>query len=238
MSQRKFAVFDIDGTIFRYALIHAVIDEMVASGDLPPGSGAAYEEELRQWQNRTHSESFRAFAMAQVQLFESHIKNLRVAQVEAAAKKVLSERSAHTYVYTRDLLKQLRSDGYFLIAISGSLAEVAHPFAKQYGFDDVMTTEYHAENGRYTGHSTLRHTDKHLFIEQLVKKHDLTMTDSIAIGDSTGDISMLEMVEKPIAFNPEKNLFEHAKSRNWKVVIERKNMVYSLEMKDGHYQLV
>jgi len=48
---------------------------------------------------------------------------------------------------------------------------------------------------------------------------------------------MLELVENPIAFNPDKNLFEIAKTHKWKVVIERKNMIFQLEYKNGNYVL-
>ncbi|MDB5164640.1 MAG: family hydrolase, partial [Candidatus Saccharibacteria bacterium] len=44
-------------------------------------------------------------------------------------------------------------------------------------------------------------------------------------------------VEQPIAFNPSKDLFEHAQKEGWNVVLERKNMVYRLEPQDGRYQL-
>jgi phosphoserine phosphatase len=48
---------------------------------------------------------------------------------------------------------------------------------------------------------------------------------------------MMEMVKLPIALNPEKKLYEHAKQHGWKIVLERKNMFYELESKDGKYQL-
>ena len=59
---------------------------------------------------------------------------------------------------------------------------------------------------------------------QLVNKYHARQTGSIAVGDSEGDIEMLEAVESPIAFNPSKKLFHHAQTHGWKVVIERKNM--------------
>ena len=60
---------------------------------------------------------------------------------------------------------------------------------------------------------------------------------SVAVGDSASDVSMMELVELPIALNPEKKLYEHAKKRSWKIVLERKNMVYELEATDGNYRL-
>ena len=65
-----------------------------------------------------------------------------------------------------------------------------------------------------------------------------SLAGSIAIGNGASDISMLELVETPIAFNPEKKLFDYAKDRGWKIVVERKNVIYELETRSGKYQLV
>ena len=70
-----------------------------------------------------------------------------------------------------------------------------------------------------------------------MKNHDVTFSGSIAVGDSAGDLKMLEVVEKPIVFNPEKKLYDIALQRGWEIVIERKNMIYKLESRDGKYVL-
>ena len=74
-------------------------------------------------------------------------------------------------------------------------------------------------------------------IRELMSTHHAILADSIAVGDSEGDIPMLEMVEQPIAFNPTKELFEHAREAGWKVVVERKNVVYQLEPGHGSFLL-
>jgi phosphoserine phosphatase len=51
---------------------------------------------------------------------------------------------------------------------------------------------------------------------------------SVGVGDTEGDISLLEAVELPICFNPNMKLFERAKLKDWKVVIERKDVIYEL----------
>ena len=78
---------------------------------------------------------------------------------------------------------------------------------------------------------------KHAVLQELIDKHHAGMAGSIAVGDVASDISMLEMVEKPIVFNPERKLFDRAKAKGWKIVIERKNIVYELEKHDGKYVL-
>jgi phosphoserine phosphatase len=70
-----------------------------------------------------------------------------------------------------------------------------------------------------------------------VEKYGATFAGSIAIGDSESDIAMLELVERPIAFNPSKGLFKEAQKQGWPVVLERKNMIYELENRGNEYVL-
>ena len=44
---------------------------------------------------------------------------------------------------------------------------------------------------------------------------------------------MLELVDQPVAFNPSEELLEVALERRWKVVIERKNIAYTLLKQGG-----
>ncbi|MFH1246519.1 MAG: hypothetical protein V1489_01955, partial [Candidatus Liptonbacteria bacterium] len=46
------------------------------------------------------------------------------------------------------------------------------------------------------------------------------------VGDTESDVSFLKMVERPICFNPNKELYAKAKKRGWRVVVERKDVVY------------
>lgn len=49
---------------------------------------------------------------------------------------------------------------------------------------------------------------------------------------------MLELVDRPVAFNPNDELFEVAQARGWEIVIERKNVAYQLKKdSDGSYVL-
>ena len=79
--------------------------------------------------------------------------------------------------------------------------------------------------------------DKDLALTKLVHKHNASWENSIAAGDSTSDIPMLRLVNQPIAFNPEKKLFDEAKKQRWKIVVERKNVVYILKSDGQSYKL-
>mgnify|MGYP003394745991 FL=1 len=69
-------------------------------------------------------------------------------------------------------------------------------------------------------------------MRRAIAKDGLSLKGSVGVGDTEGDISFLEMVEKPICFNPNKKLLAHAERRGWEVVVERKDVVYRISK--GH----
>jgi phosphoserine phosphatase len=72
-------------------------------------------------------------------------------------------------------------------------------------------------------------------ILRYVKNHNLSLKKSIGIGDTESDIGFLELVDYPIAFNPNTVLAERARKRNWSVVIERKDLVVEFNPKKVKY---
>ncbi len=56
----------------------------------------------------------------------------------------------------------------------------------------------------------------------------LTLSGSIGVGDTESDIPFLKMVKTAICFNPNEKLYNYAKRRGWKIVVERKDVVYEL----------
>ena len=237
MSQ-KFAVFDIDGTLLRWQLYHAVADELARRGHFGAIEYQAVKDARMTWKKRESEDSFKAYEHKLINLVDQVITTISVADWEDASRKVIEEYQDQVYTYTRDLIRALKSKDYLLFAISASQSNIVGLLAAHYGFDDFGGSEYEVKDGSFTGKKdVLLKERKPEYLKHLVDKHTATYEDSIAVGDSESDIAMLEVVEQPIAFNPTKLLFEHAKQNNWKIVLERKNVVYELEPKDGKYEL-
>jgi len=235
--KRRFAVFDIDGTLYRYALHHALIDEIERLGYIEHEQLLKIQNARTQWSHRDNSESFWDFVEIQNEIFNDLLPNLDPKDIKMIAKKVAHKEKDRVYHYTRDLLKQMNNEKRVIIAISGSSEDVIKPFTDYWKFDHVIAKQLIIKNGKYTGENITTHTNKDEILMNLVTKHNLDMNDSIAIGDSRGDISLLKLVENPIAFNPEQDLLREAKSQGWPVVIERKNVIYELDPKNGKYIL-
>lgn len=237
---KKFAVFDIDGTLFRWQLLHSVVFELIESGHISASAKKTIDEKMQQWRNRTHRHAFRDYESTIIEVFLGSVGKLRNGEVETVADKILQQSGAEVYTYTRDLIGELRDQGYVLIAISGSQDEIVQRFAKLWQFDIALGQTYN-KDGKVKDDTVLANKifkRKGEFLKQIVKDNGLDWKDSVAVGDSHGDAQMLELVERPIAFNPDANLFEDAVTNHWPIVIERKNMIYRLEPHGSSYILV
>lgn len=235
--KRSFAVFDIDGTLIRWQLYHAIADALAKRSLIDAKIYQSIRDARMVWKRRTHSEAFSAYQSELVVAYEKLLLDLSYKDFKKAVNAVFDEYKDQVYAFTRELVKRLKKDDYLLFAISGSQIEIVSKIAKYYGFDDCVGTIYQHENDKFTGAMTAHLGGKHMILEELIDKHHAGLAGSIAVGDGASDISMLGMVEIPIAFNPERKLFDYAQSKGWKIIIERKNMVYELQKRDGKYVL-
>lgn len=237
VNNTRLAVFDIDGTLFRWQLYYEVVLQLVEQDFFASDEAKRILDSFHGWQSRTSS--FSQFETTAIAALDQALPRLHPEQFESVVANVLAKSSHKVYSYTRALATQLKQDGYRLLAISGSMQEIAEPFSKLYGFDDCIGWLYERKDGKFTGASTRRTVGKkHLYIQDYIQEHGLSLEESVMVGDSAGDISMLELASRPIAFNPNEQLLDTALEKNWEIVIERKNIAYSLERgEDGHVLL-
>ncbi|MCE9644008.1 HAD-IB family hydrolase [Candidatus Parcubacteria bacterium] len=226
---KKVAIFDIDGTLFRSSLLIELVDILVERGAFPQDAPKAYAKDKERWQNRQGS--YENYINKTVKVFMENIKGVSYEDFSSATE-IVSKRYKHRlYRYTRALLKRLKKQGYFLLAISQSPKGVLDPFGKALGFDKIYGRLYElGPSERFTGVITDLHliSNKANIVKRAIQKEGLTLEGSIGVGDTDGDISFLEMVETPICFNPNKGLYKHARRNGWKVVVERKDVIYEI----------
>src|SRR5665213_665973 len=116
--ERKVAIFDVDGTIFRSSLLIQVVNALIASEAFPEETRETYEHEYAKWLDREGD--YESYIDAVVKAFRAHLKGVHYSALVDAADKVVEEQWKRTYRYTRDLIKQLKEKDYFLLAVSHS----------------------------------------------------------------------------------------------------------------------
>lgn len=234
---KKFAVFDIDGTLIRWQLYHAIVDQLASHGHLGKNAKQTLHDARMTWKNRESPKAFSQYEKILISVYEDSIHNINLVDFDQLVNNTIEEYKNQTHTYTRDLLKSLKSKKYFLIAISGSHHELVEKLANYYGFDAWQGTEYERIGQNFSGNKFVPSLDKAKALRKIIEKNQLSMPGSYAIGDSQSDASMLKVVDNPIAFNPNQELYKIAKNNNWQIVVERKNVVYRLNLVDNVYQL-
>ncbi|MDD5547847.1 MAG: HAD-IB family hydrolase [Candidatus Pacebacteria bacterium] len=227
MVKKKFAVFDIDGTIFRSSLLIEITDALIQAGIFKPRVRKIYEHAFKNWLDR--KDSYEKYISAVVKAYMENIKGAEHKKFISVAKKAADFHKNRVYRYTRDLVKDLKRRGYYLLAVSNSPKIILDEFCGTLGFDKVYGRIYDIDKkGKFTGKIVFEDeiSDKEKILNRAIKKGNLTLKGSIGVGDTEADIALLKNVENPICFNPNQKLLTYAKRAGWKVVVERKDVVY------------
>ncbi|MFA5031051.1 MAG: HAD-IB family hydrolase [Patescibacteria group bacterium] len=223
---KPLAIFDIDGTIFRSSLLIELTKHLVKSKIFPYVAYKELEAEKLNWQNRKGS--YEEYINKVVKVFEKQIRGVSVRKLTKATNQVLQKHKDRVYVYTRDLITRLQRT-HTLIAISGSPDMAVQEFKRIWGFNYAYGTQYEHTNGKYTGHVVLvASKNKRSLLQHFCIEHSVTLTRSVGVGDTESDVSFLGMVSHPIAFNPNAKLLKVAKKKRWLIVVERKDVVYTI----------
>lgn len=227
---RKIAFFDIDGTIFRSSLLIELINELVEKRIFPKRAGEEIKAKKIAWLDRVGK--YDDYLQKVVEIHLKYIKGCRVEDVRRAVLDVMYFEKDRVYRFTRDLIKKLKKDGYFLAAISGSPIYMVQEFAEYMGFDKAFGQIIGVENKIFTGDiANENFLNKEKTIKEFLGENNIQIDskNSIAVGDTDNDIPMLKLVGRPIAFNPNRSFAEFAKKAGWEIVVERKDSIYKIK---------
>lgn len=229
--QNNLAVFDIDGTIFRSSLTVELVNGFIAAGIFPQKAKEEMEADYLAWMDR--KAHYDTFTKKLIEILFKYLPGQKMESVDSVVEDILIWQKDRVYRYTRDLISHLKKKGYYLIAISGSPTYIVQKFAIGMGFEVAYGMFYEVENGVFTGAVTSMDPVEHKerILERIVEKYHLVpdYASSFAVGDTHSDIPLLEMVGHPIAFNPNRELAEYAQKKNWKIVVERKDVIYDVK---------
>ena len=227
--KRKIAIFDIDGTIFRKNLQFELINELSWMDIFPRNVRDQIVVLYTNWLE--HKGSYEQYRAGLVALYEKHIKGCKLEDVQRASRGVVSFHQDRTYVFAEQIIKKLKAENYHIIAISGSPIEIVREYDRLHlHFDEVFGSVYGLdEKNVYTGETHYEPVrNKGDLVKQYVYENELTMEDSYGMGDTSSDASFLELVENPIAFNPNEELKNIAQEKGWRIVVEKKDVIWEM----------
>lgn len=229
MSQRRLAVFDIDGTIFRKNLAFELINELAWMKIFRREVRDQLVELYTRWLD--HKGTYEEYRQALVVVYRDNLKGCRRQDILKACRVVMPFFKDRTYIFADKLIEELRRKKYHLIAVSGSPIEIVEEYNNYLRFDAVYGSIYGLDNdGVYTGEEAFVPTvHKGHVVKQYAAEHGLSLVGSYGIGDTESDAKFLEIVDNPIAFNPNYNLQKIAQANGWRIVVERKDVIYEFD---------
>lgn len=121
----------------------------------------------------------------------------------------------------RDLVERHRESGDTPMIITATNSFVTRPIAERFGIRHLIATEPHRENGRFTGRVEGEPSFREGKVTRLRHWLDGTGNDlegSYFYSDSHNDLPLLELVDHPVAVDPDDQLRMVAEARRWPVI--------------------
>ncbi|HCY87507.1 MAG TPA: phosphoserine phosphatase SerB [Desulfobacteraceae bacterium] len=181
---RKLVVFDMDSTLIQAE----VIVELAKLAGVGPEVEAITEAAMRG--EMDFKESFRR----RVAL----LKGLREEEIQGLAQRLPLTEGADLVART------LKGLGYKLGILSGGFTFVGNYLAEKLGFDYVYANELEIRDGVVTGEVTGEIVDgerKASLLREIAQREELSIQQTIAVGDGANDLPMISIAGLGVAFN-------------------------------------
>jgi putative phosphoserine phosphatase/1-acylglycerol-3-phosphate O-acyltransferase len=132
------------------------------------------------------------------------------------------EKHLATQIYpeSRALVAAHQDMGHTVAIVSSATPYQALPLARDMGIEHVLCTRLEVDNGVFTGdvvHPTCWGEGKAAAGRDLAARHGLDLAESYFYTDSHEDLPLLEAVGRPRPLNPNRQLAQIAKERQWPV---------------------
>nr|WP_246386257.1 HAD family hydrolase [Halomonas campaniensis] len=211
------AIFDLDNTLLSIDSDHAWGEFLLEQGAVDP---VAYREANDRFLADYEAGTLDIHAFLEVALrplAENSPEQLAAWHQQFMASKI----EPHILAKGEELVARHRTRGDTLMIVTATNRFITGPIAERLGVDHLIAVEPEVVDGRYTGRVTgtpSYREGKVTRLEQWLADKELTLDDSWFYSDSHNDIPLLEIVEHPVAVDPDPSLREVAEARGWRII--------------------
>lgn len=120
-----------------------------------------------------------------------------------------------------DLIDKHRQAGDTLAVITATNSFVTTPIVEAFGIDNLLATEPEKNGNGYTGKvagTPCFQQGKVTRLQQWMEEHDMDLEGSWFYSDSHNDIPLLNIVDNPIAVDPDQQLRQLASEQDWPII--------------------
>lgn len=119
------------------------------------------------------------------------------------------------------LVERHRAAGDTLLIITATNAFVTAPIADRFGIPHLIASIPEERGGRFTGEVAGTPSFQHGKVARLrewLTERGGDLSGSHFYSDSHNDIPLLELVDRPVAVDPDERLARHARARGWPII--------------------
>nr|WP_237562062.1 HAD family hydrolase [Halomonas icarae] len=211
------AIFDLDNTLLSIDSDHAWGEFLLEQGAVDP---VAYREA-----NDRFLADYEAGNLDMQAFLEVALRPLAENSPEQLAawhqQFMVSKIEPNILPKGEELLARHRSRGDTLLIITATNRFITGPIAERLGVDDLIAVEPEIIDGHYTGRvsgTPSYREGKVKRLDEWLSDKDLTLDEAWFYSDSHNDLPLLEVVEYPVAVDPDDTLREAAEARGWRIM--------------------
>jgi len=214
------ALFDLDNTLIGGDSDHLWGEYLARVGAVPAAAHRrANDRFLRQYQaGRLDPEEFLRFQLAPLAAHPPH-------RLEAWRARYLSEWIEPLVLPAAlRLLARHRRRGHRLVVITSTNAFITAPIARRLGVDTLLATEPERRGDRYTGRvagTPCFGPGKVIRFREWLREERIAPRETWFYSDSRTDLPLLEVVDHPVAVDPDIELRRVASERGWPIITLR-----------------
>lgn len=127
---------------------------------------------------------------------------------------------------SRDLIAKHKQQSDTLLIITATNGFITYPIADMLGIENIIAPHPEMIDGKYTGRIegiASFHEGKVTRLNEWLEQREMTLEDSWFYSDSRNDLPLLELVDHPIAVDPDPVLTNTAQERGWPIISLRDN---------------
>lgn len=181
---RKLVVMDVDSTLIKQEVIDLLADAYGVGAEVAAITESAMRGELD---------------------FEESLRK-RVGLLAGAPESIIADVAAAITLTSgaKTLIKTLHTLGHSVGIVSGGFSQVVVPLAKELGVNHVRSNELEIKDGKITGNlvgAIIDRAGKATALKEFALAEDLSLEQTVAIGDGANDLDMIAAAGLGIAFN-------------------------------------
>jgi len=118
------------------------------------------------------------------------------------------------------LIQQHIRENYEVILISASLSNLIEVLRQYFGTTFAISTKLAIQEDRFTGKVSgliPYGENKAKMAKELIQKYGMNLDGSYAYTDHTSDLPLLQLVDNPVAVNPDRKLKKIARKNHWRM---------------------